>query len=51
MPVPHPHLLPVQSSVGRECGSYEGEWLNDEMHGAGIMKFADGSKYVNYVPV
>jgi hypothetical protein len=37
--------------VDRERGSYEGEWLNDEMHGAGIMKFADGSKYVNDVPV
>ena len=28
-----------------EGESYTGEWLNDMMHGFGIFKFKDGSRF------
>ena len=45
-------LIPTTQLLGDcRCCRYEGEWLNDDMHGAGIMKFADGSKCVDIVSV
>jgi hypothetical protein len=46
-----PQLLPsIPRARNCEC-RYEGEWLNDDMHGSGIMKFADGSKCVLNVAI
>ena len=30
---------------GPGCEKYEGNWLNDQMHGEGVETYKDGSTY------